>query len=440
MPDMRVRTRLAPLRSTKAAGGPPVLGRSASRWARAGGVLDQIVVGPTGGQDEAQRALEHPSPLCVHPRATDREEAVGLREIQPVPDLEAVAEPVHLAVTRRRGERERVEIVHHDLPAGGVGGRAALVGAEARRDHLAQLVGGSAGAPVRRVAHLLQLGGQGAGPDRVALAAKPADGLHSDGLREPPPVDRRIVIGLLRVEQLAVLDEEQGVDQERRHRLEAAVDLLGILGDVERPPVAIDHLETGAGLLVIRRGESPRREVLEARRHPGLLLDAIAGRVESIHEVGQAGIAEALVVGAGARNLRRGIRPRLHPVGQHAGHAGEQEGLHRRRAGLDERGEDDDEHQHRDQDRRAMQALAHPIDPGERAGPSREDVTAQDSGGERGLGGRAGTGQTPQREPTVQVCHCVINRPSTPDVPLGHRRIPGTATSPPSRRWRAGKV
>src|SRR4029450_10415450 len=104
-------------------------------------------------------------------------------------------------------------------------------------------------------------GRQGARPDGVAIAAEPADRLHADRLGEPAPVHRRGVIGLPRVEQLAVLDEEQRVDQERWHEFEAAVDLLRIARYIERSPLAGNHLERRARLLAIL----DRKSVVEGR-------------------------------------------------------------------------------------------------------------------------------------------------------------------------------
>jgi hypothetical protein len=56
------------------------------------------------------------------------------------------------------------------------------------------------------MAHLLELGGQGARPDGVALSAEPADRLNPDRLGEASPVHHRVPVRA-GVEQLAILDE-----------------------------------------------------------------------------------------------------------------------------------------------------------------------------------------------------------------------------------------
>ena len=198
-------------------------------------------------------------------RGLGLEEGVGLREVESVPDAQAVAHAVHLAVPGGGREGERVEIVHQDLPARGPRLHATLVGAQARRDHLVQLVGRGARPPVRRVPELLELGGQRARPDRVALGAQAPERLDPDRLGEPPPVHHRVAEGVARVEELAVLDEEHGVDEEGRHRLEALVDLFGIAGGVEGLLVAVEHRETRAAS---SRGRGARRPTRRAGRGP----------------------------------------------------------------------------------------------------------------------------------------------------------------------------
>ena len=309
---------------------------------------------------------------------------------------------MHLAVAGRGGEGERVEVVHQDLPARGPGLHAALVGAQARRDHLVQLVPRRARAPVRRVPELLELGGQRARPDGVPLAAQAPDRLDPDRLGEPPPVHHRVAEGVARVEELAVLDEEHGVDEERRHRLEALVDLLGVAGGVERLLLAVEHREARARLLAVGERDAPRGQPVEAGREPRLPLDAIARALEPLDEAAEPGVAEPLVVGARPREADRRARARFHAVGQPGGRAREHEGLHRGGAHLHERGEGQHHHDQREEDVPAMQQLAHPRDPGPRR--AREHALAHHAGGEGGLGGgeAARGGGAREREKALQ--------------------------------------
>ncbi|MCY1520965.1 hypothetical protein D9M68_557600 [compost metagenome] len=68
------------------------------------------------------------------------QQAVDLAEVAPVPGPQAVAQPVHLAHARARGQRHGVEVVDDDLAAPRLRVVAVLVGAQRGRRHLAQLV------------------------------------------------------------------------------------------------------------------------------------------------------------------------------------------------------------------------------------------------------------------------------------------------------------
>ena len=222
----------------------------------------------------------------------------------------------------------------------------------------------------------------------MALAAEAPDRLHAHGLGEPPPVHRGVAERLRGVQQRAVLDEEQRVDEQRRHRLEALVRALGIARRVERLPLAVLHLEARARLLAIRREDAERGEPPEPCGEARLLLDVVAAGLEPVDEGGQAGVAEALVVRAGAREAHARARARLHVEREMTGQHGEHQGLHGGGAHLDEPGEERDDREDRNERGPPLEQLAHPCQQGNGPGGAGQDLARHDPGGEGRLATR----------------------------------------------------
>ena len=227
-------------------------------------VLDEVVRGPSRRQDEGEDPLVGLGSRARR-RALVGERAIHRGEIGAEPGAQAVVQAVDLAVVGRGGEGHRVEIVDDDEATSGERLRAALVRAQARRQHLAKLLPRRGRAPVRRVPELLDLGGQRARPDHPRVIAEPRAGVHDDGAREPPPVDRRIQVGPALVEELPVLDEEQGRYHGGRDPLEALVDPVGIAARVDDAPGAVDDAEAGLRLLAVDGKEAAGHDLLQPR-------------------------------------------------------------------------------------------------------------------------------------------------------------------------------
>ena len=112
---------------------------------------------------------------------------------------------------------------------------------------------------------LLDLGGERARPDHPGVTAEPRAGVHDDGAREPTPVDRGIQVGPALVEELPVLDEEQGRHHGGRDPLEALVDPIGIAARVDDAPRAVHDAEAGLCLLPVDGEEAAGHDLLQPR-------------------------------------------------------------------------------------------------------------------------------------------------------------------------------
>ena len=96
---------------------------------------------------------------------------------------------------------------------------------------------------------LLDLGGERARADHAGVVAEPRADVDHDGAREASPVDCRIQVGAALVEELAVLDEQEGATHGGRNGLEALVDPLGIADRVDHLSRAVDDAEPRLRLL-----------------------------------------------------------------------------------------------------------------------------------------------------------------------------------------------
>ena len=193
--------------------------------------IRQLAQGRAVGGQQARRAplgedqREH---LPVGARAArepvrfgrSREQGVDLGEVGAVPGPQRVAQSVQLAEARARGERHAVQVVEDDAPPRRRGVRPVEIGAQRGRTDLAQLVAGAGGVAARGVQVLLELRRERAAA-RQALTLRPRPELRKGRGRQAVPFDHGVASGRAGGEELAVLDEEQRLDHERRDAREA---------------------------------------------------------------------------------------------------------------------------------------------------------------------------------------------------------------------------
>ena len=105
------------------------------------------------------------------------------------------------------------------------------------------------------------------------------------------PLDRRVAPRRVAVEQLAVLDEQESLDDQPRHRPEPDIGALGKAGAEDFGAAAIEHAQAGGGLLGIDRERAviDRRPV--TRRQARLALDREPLRAQPFDERGELDVA-----------------------------------------------------------------------------------------------------------------------------------------------------
>ncbi len=227
------------------------------------------------------------------------ERAVHGGEIAPVPDPHAVADAVDFAVTRLGRERHGIEVIDHDLAPGQGGVGTVLVGAQGGRGHLHQFFGQRAGAPVGRMAVLLNLRGERAAAGRTLVFEREhAERLVEHGLAEAVPFHRRIALGVGGIEQLAVFDEQQALDQHERRFFELGIETLGVAHGEHGLGAAVENLEADLGLFAVGGKQPHVGQFNHLGRNAGLGGDFVIARLELGEIVGQVGVTEPLVVGA----------------------------------------------------------------------------------------------------------------------------------------------
>ena len=94
----------------------------------------------------------------------------------------------------------------------------------------------------------LDLRGERAAAGQVQARIDQLDDTVAQDGRQTVPLDRRVAPRRVAVEQLAVLDEQESLDDQPRHRLEPDVGALGKAG-AEDFGAAIEHVQPGGGLL-----------------------------------------------------------------------------------------------------------------------------------------------------------------------------------------------
>ncbi len=180
------------------------------------------------------------------------------------------------------------------------------------------------------MAELLDLRGERAAAAAAEARVDVLAGAAERGHAKAPPFHRRIAIGPPGVEQVAVLDEAQGMGDQGRDRGKARVSRAGVARGLERGPRSVAQHQPGLRLLVIDRVAAGIDEAPEQRRLPRLTLDdEMAGR-EPVDEGRELGIAKTPVIGAGLGKADRRARARLDRERHVPDGAGDEERLQRR--------------------------------------------------------------------------------------------------------------
>ena len=151
--------------------------------------------------------------------------------------------------------------------------------------------------------------------------------LVDDRLGEAVPFDGRVARRLLRIEQVAILDEQQRVDQQRRHRFEARIDPLREARHEGGLAAAFAQLQAGLVLLAVDREQAAIEQIDHARRHARLGAHAKALALEPLDEFRQLAVAQPLVVRARLREADGVARPGADLEAQLARDPGEAGGL-----------------------------------------------------------------------------------------------------------------
>ena len=184
--------------------------------------------------------------------------------------------------------------------------RPVLIGADAGGGDLPQLVRNAGSPALRRMAVLLDLGRQGRAAEALAAGLEKAGHDVGGGGGEPVPFHRRVAARKAVVQQLAVLDEQQGIDDQPGNRIEAVKHPFRMAGQVEHFTVAVGQRQAGARLLA-EDGEAAmvdeRRQLRRQLRLPGNHEALVFQRAD---EARHPRIADALVVGAPLRELAPG--------------------------------------------------------------------------------------------------------------------------------------
>ncbi|MNJ10894.1 hypothetical protein D3C77_50610 [compost metagenome] len=247
------------------------------------------------------------------------QDLVDLGKIGAVPDPQALRHAMHFTMAGHRRERHAVEVVTHDALAGLEGLRAPLVGAHAGGNHLADFLAARHGEAVGRVTVFFQLGGQGAAAGGLAGQGQVLGHLAVGCLGKAWPVHRRVGVGIIGVEQVTVLDEQQAVDDHRRDRVEVRVQVLRVVVLVEHVTLAVGDRQAGLDLFLVGHEEAVLGVVHQCWRKMHLLTDYIIALEQAWQEIAQGAVAQALVERPVAGVDDRIAGPRLQGVGQGRG-------------------------------------------------------------------------------------------------------------------------
>ena len=220
---------------------------------------------------------------------------VDLGEVGAVPDAQAFRHAMHFAMPGHGGQRHAVEVVAHHVLARLQGLRPALIGPHAGGNHLTDFFAAGEGQAVRRVPVLFQLGRQGAAAGGLAADMQDLGNLRQHRLAEARPVHGRVGLGLFRVEQLTVLDEQQAVDYQRWNGFEAGIELLRIVVVVDIAPTAIGDRQPGLDFLLVGHEEAFLAVVQQRRGEAGLGFDQVIAFQQAWEEFAEGAVAQAFV-------------------------------------------------------------------------------------------------------------------------------------------------
>ncbi|MDR8896663.1 hypothetical protein FEP69_06056 [Burkholderia multivorans] len=226
------------------------------------------------------------------------QDAVHVVEVAAVPCGEAVADAGDFADVRPRGERHRIQIAHDDRAAREHRLRAVQIRADRRGRDLPQLLRRRRGAAVGRMAELLDLRRERAAAGARLMMVDHVQRLIGERAAEASPVDRRIAVRLVCVEQVAVFDEQQRVDDDARHRIEIRVDALRRHRREQRRAGRIEQHQARLILLGVREKQPVLGERHHARGVVRLLADDEAACKQPLLELGDQRIAETPIVRA----------------------------------------------------------------------------------------------------------------------------------------------
>ena len=159
-----------------------------------------------------------------------------------------------------RAQRHGVQVGNGELVARGGGVFAVQIGAYGGGSHLPQLLAGGIGAAFGRVTVLFDLRGEGAAAGGFVFRIGQAQGAVPHGARQTGPFNGGVALGIFGLEQGAVLDPEKRIDQQRRNRVKAVVDTLGVAHAVDRAAVVIEQFQAGLVFLTVRRIQAALHE------------------------------------------------------------------------------------------------------------------------------------------------------------------------------------
>ncbi|MNZ48244.1 hypothetical protein D3C78_659830 [compost metagenome] len=230
---------------------------------------------------------------------------------------------MHFTMPGHCRQRHAVEVVTDDTLACFEGLRAALIGAHAGGNHLTDFLAAGDGQAVRRVAVFLQLGSQGAATGGLAGQGQVLGDLAVGRLGKAWPVHGRVGVGVVGVEQIAVLDEQQAVDDDRRDGVEVRVQVLRVVVLVKHIALAVGDRQPGLDLFFIGHEETVLGVVHQRRGKMYLLADYIVAFEQARQELPQRAVAQAFVEGPVPRIKDRIAGPRLQGVGQGRGELAE---------------------------------------------------------------------------------------------------------------------
>ena len=284
-------------------------------WPR---VLAQVIRGPPHRKHQRQHLLEVARTLGKR-RVRRGKHAVHGVEIRTEPGLQSIPQTGHLAITRLRGKRQRVQVIEQQAFACREILGAVAVHAQRGGDHLHQLVVRVMGDTARRVTELLELSGERARAEGLVWQADRFQALLRDRHAEAFPVDHRVHGGARGIEQFAIFHVEKRAGDQVRHRLEGVVDVPRVARVLQLLAIGIEQAEPGLVLLDKRVVDTALVQFGHAPGRNGLTGDGVAVLLQALAKLGQTRITEPHIPGASVRWQRRCGGAWLHRVADACG-------------------------------------------------------------------------------------------------------------------------